>query len=295
MSAAAPEKKKMSAGMIAMYAGAVSGGIECCAVWPMENIKTQLQLMKLPKDGSKPPFTGMIGGFRHTINTTGFLSLYKGLDVTLLGAVPKAGIRFGGNAYCKELLKDPATGKLGSGQQFLAGVGAGVCEAVLAVTPMETIKTKLIETNTNFVAGVRMILRDSGPAGLYQGLTATVLKQSTNQGFRFMAFGWYEERMKSGLAEGAGLSALQNLLGGMLAGCFSTVCNNPFDVVKTQMQGLQARQYTGTWHCARHVLATEGVRGFYKVVVPRLGRVVPGQGVIFMSFKTIEAKLKEVL
>jgi len=29
--------------------------------------------------------------------------------------------------------------------------------------------------------------------------------------------------------------------------------------------------------------------------VPRLGRVVPGQGVIFMSFKKIEATLKEVL
>ena len=146
-----------------MYAGAVSGGIECIAVWPMENIKTQLQLMKvcpaclsslsftpclpctntnlppaplplpqLPKDGSKPPFTGMIGGFRHTISTTGFFSLYKGLDVTLLGAVPKAGIRFGANAYCKELLRGE-DGKLGSAQQVRVCVCVCVCVCVWPV------------------------------------------------------------------------------------------------------------------------------------------------------------------
>ena len=251
---------------------------------PMENIKTQLQLMKQPIDGSKPKFTGMIGGFRYNINTHGFLSLYRGLDVTLIGSIPKAGIRFGANAYFKELLKDE-NGKLTSSQQFLAGVGAGTTEAILAVTPMETVKTKLIETNTNFVTGVRMILSESGVAGLYQGLTATILKQSTNQGFRFMAFNKYKDILsKNGERK---LSAIESLLGGMMAGCFSTVCNNPFDVVKTQMQGLNAKQYTGTIDCFKKIAAQEGVSGFYKGVVPRLGRVVPGQGVIFMSYETI--------
>ena len=78
------------------------------------------------------------------MKTTGFLSLYNGLGVTLVGSIPKAGIRFGGNAYCKKLLADDK-GKLTMGQQFLAGMGAGTIEAILAVTPMETIKTKLIE------------------------------------------------------------------------------------------------------------------------------------------------------
>ena len=49
------------------------------------------------------------------------------------------------------LSSNPLHPLLRSSRQFLAGVGAGICEAVLAVTPMETIKTKLIETNTNFV------------------------------------------------------------------------------------------------------------------------------------------------
>lgn len=91
-----------------------------------------------------PLLLGTISGLIYTFKTTGFLSLYNGLSITLVGSIPKAGIRFGGNAYCKKLLagKD---GKLNMGQQFLAGMGAGTIEAILAVTPMETIKTKLIE------------------------------------------------------------------------------------------------------------------------------------------------------
>ena len=74
---------------------------------------------------------------------------------------------------------------------------------------METIKTKLIETNTNFVQDVKLILRENGPTGLYQGLTATILKQSSNQGFRFMAFNKYEELLMADVTGGAKLSALQ--------------------------------------------------------------------------------------
>lgn len=162
-------KKKVNQWVV-LIAGSISGGIECIAVWPMEFIKTQLQLQKKVA-GVKPPYTGsrtsiflllrnfqniheinhpllipvgVISGLVYTVKTTGFLSLYNGLGVTLVGSVPKAGIRFGGNAYCKKLLADE-NGKLNMGQQFLAGMGAGTIEAILAVTPMETIKTKLIE------------------------------------------------------------------------------------------------------------------------------------------------------
>lgn len=135
--------KKSSNPMVALITGSIAGGIECVTVWPMEYIKTQLQLQKRVA-GVKPPYTGVVSGLAYTVKTTGFFSLYKGLSVTLVFSIPKAGIRFGGNAYCKKLLADEK-GKLSMGRQFLAGMGAGTIEAILAVTPMETIKTKLIE------------------------------------------------------------------------------------------------------------------------------------------------------
>jgi hypothetical protein len=43
------------------------------------------------------------------------------------------------------------------------------------------------------------------------------------------------------------------------------------------MQGTKASQYTSTLDCFVQIMKSEGPIGFYKGVVPRLGRVVPGQ------------------
>jgi len=59
------------------------------------------------------------------------------------------------------------------------------------------------------------------------------------------------------------------------------------------MQGTKAKQYGNTLDCFKQVLSKEGVGAFYAGVVPRLGRVVPGQGIIFMSFETIVQNLEQ--
>ena len=87
--------------------------------------------------------------------------------------------------------------------------------------------------------------------------------------------------------DGEKLSPLQSLLGGMSAGTVSTLGNNPFDAVKTRMQGIDAGRYTSTGDCVRKMLKEEGIISFYRGVVPRLGRVVPGQGIIFMCYESI--------
>lgn len=59
-------------------------------------------------------------------------------------------------------------------------------EAIFAVTPIETVKTKAIQTNAPFMQGVKNILKAEGPAGLYQGVWATIAKQGSNQ----VCVGW---------------------------------------------------------------------------------------------------------
>lgn len=59
------------------------------------------------------------------------------------------------------------------------------------------------------------------------------------------------------------------------------------------MQGTQASNYASTYDCFVQILRNEGIGAFYAGVVPRLGRVVPGQGIIFMSFETIQQTLEK--
>lgn len=155
-----------------MMAGCIAGGVEATAVWPMEYIKTQLQLQS--KVGAPLPYKGMVSGLSYTVRTTGFFSLYRGLAPTLVGSIPKAGIRFGLNSVLKEKLKDKDTGKLTPGKNFVAGLGAGVSEAILIVAPVETVKTKCIELNMAFVKGLKHIITTEGIGGVYQGVSSRI-------------------------------------------------------------------------------------------------------------------------
>mmetsp|Transcript_20144 Transcript_20144/g.28369 ORF Transcript_20144/g.28369 Transcript_20144/m.28369 type:complete len:118 (+) Transcript_20144:69-422(+) len=84
------------------------------------------------------------------------------------------------------------------------------------------------------------------------------------------------------------LNPYEALFGGMSAGCFSTILNNPVDFLKTRMQGVDSHKYTSTLDCLVKSVKDEGVNVLYRGVVPRLGRVIPGQGIIFMSFEMIQ-------
>lgn len=79
--------------------------------------------------------------------------------------------RFGSFETFKTQMQDH-NGQLSTAGKLLAGLGAGVCEAVLAVTPMETVKVKFINDQRSanpkfrgFFHGVSTIIRQEGKFG----------------------------------------------------------------------------------------------------------------------------------
>jgi len=287
---APPEKKKKKVTATAKgVAGSISGVIETICVWPLENVKTRLQLSRriAKAGGAPPPYTGMISCFRYTVKTTGFFSLYHGMLPVLLGSIPKAGFRFGVFERLNQLFVR-ADGTTTPVRTLVAGSFAGALESLAVVTPVETIKTKLIDLKMGTVPGIVHIFKNEGLGGMYKGAIATTLKQGSNQGLRFMAFEQYKKWMQGPDAKKVSLDPFQAMFGGMCAGLFSTMMNNPFDVVKTRMQGAQgAKLYKGFFDCLIQIGKNEGVLTYWSGVVPRLARVVPGQGIIFASSETI--------
>ena len=51
---------------------------------------------------------------------------------------------------------------------FLNCVPSRIVEATFAVTPMETVKTKLIQRNMKMVEGIKTIIKEEGIGGIYQ-------------------------------------------------------------------------------------------------------------------------------
>lgn len=168
--------------------------------------------------------------------------------------------RFGAFEFFKGHAIDER-GNLPAHMRFLCGMGAGVSEAIFAVTPMETVKVKFINDQSSanpkfkgFFHGVREIVKTQGKyfgfisllrsyptmtllglRGVYQGLTATIIKQGSNQAIRFFVM----ETLKDWYRGGDPNKKVNKLVVGMfgaVAGAASVYGNTPVDVVKTRMQ-----------------------------------------------------------
>ena len=266
----------------ALVAGGISGAIEAVVSYPTEYDKTNLQLFE------EKSRLGPIRVARETIAKDGVLGLYRGLSSLLFFSVPKVGTRMWGFETAKSALADEK-GKMGDLRTLACGLFAGASEAVVAVTPMETIKTRLIHDQLTrapadrkfrgFFHGVATIVREQGISGTYKGLTATILKQSTNQAIRWLVFSRSKEAMAARWFEGdtAKLHMGHTIFASVLAGTASVYGNTPIDVVKTRMQGLDATRYKGTLDCAAQIMRNEGPRAFYKGATARLVRVCLGE------------------
>lgn len=88
---------------------------------------------------------------------------------------------------------------------------------------------------------------------------------------------------------------LRDVMAGGFAGFCSVMANNPVDVVKTNMQGMEAHKYSGFVGCFTHILRTEGPMGFYKGVGPRMARVILDVAITFAVFQQIKRLLTSIL
>lgn len=53
--------------------------------------------------------------------------------------------------------------------------------------------------------------------------------------------------------------------------------------------GGRARVYnTGLFGAFRHIFKTEGLRGLYRGILPEYYKVVPGVGIVFMTYETLK-------
>jgi solute carrier family 25 citrate transporter 1 len=277
-----PSKKTIKG----IVAGGITGGIEICITFPTEFVKTQLQL---DERAAQPRFKGPVDCVKQTVAEKGIRGLYRGLPVLVYGSIPKSDVRFGAFEFFKGKVVDDK-GNLAPHHRLLCGLGAGVMEAIFAVTPMETVKVKFIDDQNSknpkfrgFFHGVREIVRSQGLKGVYQGLPATIAKQGSNQAIRFFVMesmkDWYRGGDPSVHVPKMAVGAF-----GAFAGAASVYGNTPVDVIKTRMQGLEASKYKNSLDCAVKIWKNEGFAAFYKGTVPRLSRVCLDVAITFMIY-----------
>lgn len=267
--------------LVAPISGMMAGALEITTLWPFEWAKVQTQL-----NSSTPKWT-LLGEARRV-----GIGLYKGLPAMLVGVPLQGAVRFTTLDSVRGALTEPGRAA-GPVTNLAAGLIAGTLEATLVVTPVETVKTRLVDANTGLLRGMYGFVKAEGPKGIYRGLFPTIAKSASNQALRFVIFGEYK-RIVWGSRPSNQMPPLLALAGGMVAGTIGSLITQPFDTIKTIMQGMNASKYNSTWHCLVTVIKTDGVRALYRGIGPRLGRAVPGQGIIFASYELFSQELAQL-
>lgn len=263
-------------------AGAIAGVSEILTFYPLDVVKTRMQL-----ETGKAKH-GMVGTLSSIVREEGFGRLYRGLVPPLLLEAPKRAVKFAANDFWgKTYMGLSGESKMTQQLSILTGCSAGATESFVVV-PFELVKIKLQDKTSTFTGPidvVKQVIRKEGPLGLYAGMEATFWRHLWWNGGYFGCI--HQVRSMMTPAETQQGQLFNNFVSGSIGGFVGTVINTPFDVVKSRIQGTAkvpgvAPKYNWTYPALITIMREEGPAALYKGFLPKVLRLAPGGGVLLL-------------
>ncbi|OQE32377.1 hypothetical protein PENFLA_c001G08213 [Penicillium flavigenum] len=185
-----------------------------------------------------------------------------------------------------------------TGGAFIAG-GIAACGAVTVTHSFETVKIRLqlqgeLQTKNQAVKmykgplhGIKVILQNEGPRGLFRGIGSAYIYQVLLNGCRL---GFYEP-IRSNLTTAVYndpkvQSLFANVIAGAASGVIGAAAGSPFFLVKTRLQSYSPLLPVGTQHNYKNsfdglskIYKGEGIKGIYRGVGAAMIRTSFGSAV----------------
>lgn len=198
------EGKPLSSFIINLVAGGGSGCIETVLTYPLDLVKTRLQLetsIKEPAQHQGKRYGRILGMIQDIVRQDGWKALYRGLSSPLISEVPRRAVKFSSNGYYTDLIKmhfldqssvyKDATGSVINPlttTALLAGTFTGFTEAIFH-TPFEVVKIRMQSEEyrhlKNSFECVKNIFEKEKLVGLFRGLESYLLRQGLWNGLYF--------------------------------------------------------------------------------------------------------------
>lgn len=292
---------------IHLLSGGIAGFFECTCCHPLDTIKVRMQL---GGDFSK---LGPISTWLRIVRGEGVFALYKGYGAVVPAIIPKMALRFAAFEAYRDQLKKVYNSSRTATVNFVAGLGAGITEAVVVVNPSEVVKIRLqAQKRLSPPAGsggvaasyhgafhaLRSIVANEGIGALYRGVLLTAARQATNQAANFTV---YNELKRLVGGSEKSIAPPVHLLIGFISGAVGPIVNAPLDAVKTRIQRQIATRSSGPGGEASQIRETflqvyrkEGIGAFYSGLTPRILRVATGQAIVFFVYERASRLLQQV-
>ncbi|CAH0564785.1 unnamed protein product [Brassicogethes aeneus] len=170
--------------------------------------------------------------------------------------------------------------KIPNGIKFLFGGSAGML-ATCFVQPLDLVKTRMQTATTkeykNSMDAVMGIVKKEGITGMYNGLSAGLLRQATYTTTRLGIYTWLLEAMtKNGKEPGFAAKAAL----GMAAGCAGAFVGTPAEVALIRMTSdgrlppNERRNYKHVIDAVARIYREEGLTKLWRGAVPTMGRAM---------------------
>ncbi|KAK1498285.1 hypothetical protein CTAM01_07503 [Colletotrichum tamarilloi] len=280
-----------------LFSGAAGGVAQVLLGQPFDIVKVRLQTSTTP--------TTALNAATQIYKNEGALAFYKGTLTPLLGIGACVSIQFAGFHQARRFFesRNGSTGPLSYAQYYASGAFAGVANSVIS-GPIEHVRIRL-QTQPHGAARlysgpldcVRKLASHGGVLnnGLYRGEAVTILREAQAYGVWFLAFEWMMNAdARRNNMDRKDIAPYKIAFYGGLAGEALWLSSYPFDVIKSKMQtdgfGKEQR-YKSMRDCFAQTYRGEGLRGFWRGIVPTLLRAMP---VSAGTFATVELTMRAI-
>lgn len=277
-----------------MLAGALAGISEHVVMYPVDSIKTRMQVVTTPAmtnfntGVTTEVYKTMTSTFRAVSTTEGTKRLWKGVSSVFMGAGPAHAVYFGTYEMTKE-----AFGGNQQGQQILATGAAGSMATIASdalMNPFDVIKQRMQiqgSEHKTALSAARAVYRAEGLRAFYISYPTTLTMSIP---FTAVQFSTYEELKRLANPVDA-YSPVTHVVCGGISGAFGAAVTTPLDVCKTLLQtkgtstNPEIRNCRGMLDACSLIYRNMGLMGFTRGIVPRVLTFMPSNALCWLSYE----------
>lgn len=281
-----------------LVAGVTGGVLSTLIVHPLDLIKIRFQV----NEGShlvaqRPHYSSITNAVSSIFKQNGVRGLYQGVTPNIWGAGTSWGLYFLAYNALKTYQNVNGDMTLSPPMHMAAAAEAGMF-TLLLTNPIWVAKTRLclqydthpsqnVQLYTGMFDCLYKIYQFEGLKGLYKGLLPGIFGVS-HGALQFMAYEELKKQCNKYHNEllNKKLSTFQYLYCAALSKIFAATLTYPYQVVRARLQD-QHRSYVGVSDVIQQMWRYEGMKAFYKGLIPGVLRVTPACCITFVVYENM--------
>ncbi|ROV89327.1 hypothetical protein VMCG_09630 [Cytospora schulzeri] len=275
-----------------MAAGAFAGIAEHTVMYPIDAIKTRMQVLN---PSPSAVYNGVIQGTYKMAAGEGIMSLWRGMSSVVVGAGPAHAVYFATYEAVKHLMGGNRAGVHHPLAAATSGAAATIASDAL-MNPFDVIKQRMqIKNSSKMYRSMfdcaKYVYRTEGLGAFYVSYPTTLSMTVPFTALQFLAY----ESISTAMNPSKKYDPYTHCIAGAVAGGCAAGLTTPMDVIKTMLQtrgsanDAELRAVNGFVAGCKLLYRREGIRGFYKGIRPRIVTTMPSTAICWSAYEFSKA------